>query len=291
MNDVEQRIRQLLNESVDARLGPRRPAPLFEPRRVERLRRFGPWAAPLVAVASVAAVVAGTVGVSQVASSGHHVQPGSSVPALTPTPATPTGAPTSAATGPSTAPTGSPTSAPPTSPKTDDSSSPARASSTPPSSSTPGPPSPGSSAVVVDGLHLVPGPYGFLVPSNWQEAFPLTNWGGSASDALFSAAPVHAPYTGMPLTIEYRLDSGESSVYNRNGQPILSSLARLSLCPAVSWQPITSNALTFTCAPVQGMVPTGILLAEPPNQGIKQLLVTLPPSQHEAVTRILNSLH
>jgi len=145
--------------------------------------------------------------------------------------------------------------------------------------------------MVADGLRLVPGPYGFLVPSSWQEAFPLTNWGGSASDALFSAGPVHAPYPGMPQTIEYRLDGGESSVYNRNGQPILSSLARLSLCPAVSWQPISSHALTYTCTPVRGMVPTGILLAEPPYQGIKQLLVTLPASQHEAVTRILDSLN
>jgi hypothetical protein len=84
VNDIEQRIKQLLNESVDAQLGPRRPAPPFEPRRVKRLRRVGPWAAPLIAVASVAAVVGGTIGVAHLASSGHHPQPGRSVPSPTP---------------------------------------------------------------------------------------------------------------------------------------------------------------------------------------------------------------
>jgi len=102
VNDSEQRIRQLLNESVDARLGPRRPAPPFAPRPVRRLRRFGPWAAPLVAAACVAAVVGATIGVAHLASSGQHPQPGKSVPAPTPTPTTapsgPNGAPTSAPT-------------------------------------------------------------------------------------------------------------------------------------------------------------------------------------------------
>jgi len=224
----------------------------------------------------VAAVAVGTVTVAHVASEHRHAPPATSV---APTPHSPPPRPTHAS---------SPTSVAPTPDSPPHASSPAHASSAPPSSSHAGP---AGSTVVVDGLRLVPGPYGFLVPASWQEAFPLTNWGGSASDALFSAGPVHAPYPGMPQTIEYRLDGGESSVYKRNGQPILSSLARLSLCPAVSWQPISSHALTYTCAPVRGMVPTGILLAEPPYQGIKQLLVTLPASQHEAVTRILDSLH
>ena len=92
MNDIDQRIRRLLNESVDARLGPRRPAPPFAPRRVTRLRRFGPWAAPLVAAASVAAVVGGAIGVAHLASSGDHPRPGRSVSPPTPAPTTaPTG--------------------------------------------------------------------------------------------------------------------------------------------------------------------------------------------------------
>jgi hypothetical protein len=263
VNDIETRIRELVNDTVDAELGPRRVAPPFDPRRDTKPRRWAPWVTPLLAAASVAAVAAATVTVAHVASEHRHTPPAISV---APTPDSPT---------------------PPPSPA----SSPARVSSAPPSSSTPGPGTSSSSTVVVDGLWLVPGPYAFLVPSSWQEAYPLTNWGGSASDALFSAGPVHAPYTGMPLTIEYWLDGGDSSVYNRNGQPVLSSLAKLSLCPAVSWQPISSNALTFTCAPVRGMVPTGILLAETPQQGIKQLLVTLSTGQHEATTRILDSLH
>ena len=277
MNDIETRIRELVNATVDAELGPRRAAPPFAPRRVTKPRRWAPWVTPLIAAASVAAVAVGTVTVAHVASEHRHAPPATSV---APTPHSPPPRPTHASSPTSVAPT-------PDSPL-QHASSPAHASSAPPSSSHPGP---ASSTVVADGLRLVPGPYGFLVPSSWQEAFPLTNWGGSASDALFSAGPVHAPYPGMPQTIEYRLDGGESSVYNRNGQPILSSLARLSLCPAVSWQPISSHALTYTCTPVRGMVPTGILLAEPPYQGIKQLLVTLPASQHEAVTRILDSLN
>jgi hypothetical protein len=92
VNDIEQRIKQLLNESVDAQLGPQRPAPPFEPRRIKRLRRFGHWAAPLVAAASVAALVGGAIGVAHVASSGRHPQPGRSVSPPTPTPTTaPTG--------------------------------------------------------------------------------------------------------------------------------------------------------------------------------------------------------
>ncbi|HKF35236.1 MAG TPA: hypothetical protein VKB37_22985 [Jatrophihabitantaceae bacterium] len=276
MNDIETRIRELVNATVDAELGPRRAAPPFAPRRVTKPRRWAPWVTPLIAAACVAAVAVGTVTVAHVASEHRHAPPATSA---APTPHSPPPRPTHAS---------SPTSVAPTPDSPPHASSPAHASSAPPSSSHAGP---AGSTVVVDGLRLVPGPYGFLVPSSWQEAFPLTNWGGSASDALFSAGPVHAPYPGMPQTIEYRLDGGESSVYNRNGQPILSSLARLSLCPAVSWQPISSHALTYTCAPVRGMVPTGILLAEPPYQGIKQLLVTLPASQHEAVTRILDSLH
>jgi hypothetical protein len=284
VNDIETRIRELVNDTVDAELGPRRVAPPFDPRRNTKPRRWAPWVTPLLAAASVAAVAAATVTVAHVASEHRHTPPATSV---APTPDSPT-PPPSPASSPATSAAPTPDSpTPPPSPA----SSPARVSSAPPSSSTPGPGTLSSSTVVVDGLRLVPGPYGFLVPSSWQEAYPLTNWGGSASDALFSAGPVHAPYTGMPLTIEYWLDRGDSSVYNRNGQPILSSLAKLSLCPAVSWQPISSNALTFTCAPVSGMVPTGILLAETPQQGIKQLLVTLSTGQHEATTRILDSLH
>jgi hypothetical protein len=63
---------------------------------------MGPWAAPLVAAACVAAVVGGTIGVAHLASSGHHPQPGKSVPPPTPTPTTaptgPDGTPTSAST-------------------------------------------------------------------------------------------------------------------------------------------------------------------------------------------------
>jgi hypothetical protein len=118
VNDIDQRMRQLLNESVDAQLGPRRPAPPFEPRRARPLRRFGPWVAPLVAVASVAALVGGTIGVAHLASPGHHPQPGGTVAPTTPTLPTPTPAPTSSTQTPTSPSTELPQSSAPSQPAT-----------------------------------------------------------------------------------------------------------------------------------------------------------------------------
>jgi len=39
VNDIETRIRELVNATVDAELGPRRAAPPFAPRRVTKPRR------------------------------------------------------------------------------------------------------------------------------------------------------------------------------------------------------------------------------------------------------------
>ena len=93
MNDIESRIRDLLNESVDAELGPRRPAPPFGPRLADkRRRRWAPWTMPLIAAASVAALVSGTVAVAHLASDHRPAPPATSI---APTPP-PTTAPTSA---------------------------------------------------------------------------------------------------------------------------------------------------------------------------------------------------
>jgi hypothetical protein len=146
VNDIETRIRELVNATVDAELGPRRAAPPFAPRRVTKPRHWAPWVTPLIAAASVAAVAVGTVTVAHVASEHRHAPPGTS---LAPTPPPPPPRPTHVSSPPSVAPT--PASPPP------HASSPAHASSAPPSSSHAGP---ASSTVVLDGLRLVPGPYG-----------------------------------------------------------------------------------------------------------------------------------
>jgi len=92
--DVEARVRELFVERVDAQVGPRRPAPPFDPNRVgPRRTRRASWVMPLLAAACVAAVVAGAVGVTRVVASG------GDDPAAThrPAPSATTGVPTSPA--------------------------------------------------------------------------------------------------------------------------------------------------------------------------------------------------
>lgn len=57
MNDFESTIKQLLNDTVDATLGPRRPAPPLDV-TASRRRGIRPWLVPLVAAAGVAAAIA-----------------------------------------------------------------------------------------------------------------------------------------------------------------------------------------------------------------------------------------
>jgi len=256
VNDSEQRIRQLLNESVDARLGPRRPAPPFAPRRVKRLRRIGPWAAPLVAAACVAAVVGATIGVAHLASSGHHPQPGRSVPPPTPTP----------------------TSAP--------SSPPQPGKSTAPTSNT----AARKRTTSVPGLDLEPSSYGFLRPSGWSEQ-PLRNYGGPASFAAFTGTPVHSTLT-VPAasSILYEVNGGSLGVlYDTNHQPVLAVALGEARCTVADQHAITSNTIAFACARVAGQTPSGILVVEPYPQGSKQLIVTLAAGEQVAATEILNS--
>lgn len=105
-DDFEERIAAALNAHVDHELGERRPAPAFEPpaRRAARPRpRRAPWMLPLVAAASVVAVVAGSVGASQLlADDGPAAHPSPVVSgSRTPSPSTsavPTSVPPSTAT-------------------------------------------------------------------------------------------------------------------------------------------------------------------------------------------------
>lgn len=98
MNDIDNEIKRLLNEQVNAELGPRRsPPPFAAPKAAERAHRrwFGadrsPWVLPLLAAACVAAVVGGiAVGASGVLSEGKKTPPVSSLTPPSPSPHTTT---------------------------------------------------------------------------------------------------------------------------------------------------------------------------------------------------------
>lgn len=60
MTDFENRLKRLLNENVDARLGPRRPAPRLD-LPATGPRGFRPWLIPLLATAGIAAATAAIV--------------------------------------------------------------------------------------------------------------------------------------------------------------------------------------------------------------------------------------
>jgi len=122
VNDIESRIRDLINEAVDAEVGPRRPAPPFDPRGAEKRRRWMPWAMPLLAAACVAALVGGTVAVAHLASSDHKHNPPATTVVPAPTPA-------------STSPTTTHTSKPSTSARTEQRTTPGTAPVTSASSS------------------------------------------------------------------------------------------------------------------------------------------------------------
>ena len=98
MNDIENEIKRLLNEQVNAELGPRRsPPPFVAPKAADRANRrwFGSdrssWVLPLLAAACVAAVVGGiAVGASGLLADNKGSSPATSLPAPTPSPHTTT---------------------------------------------------------------------------------------------------------------------------------------------------------------------------------------------------------
>jgi len=144
------------------------------------------------------------------------------------------------------------------------------------------------------GLPLVLSAYGFRVPRDWHE-HPLTNYGGSGSWASFTegsaAAPLHA---AMPLSVQFTESAAQGTLYTKDGRAILSEAANATLCAPTSWQAISPSAISFSCAPVSGMVPRGVLIVGTPpgpTGGTRQLIVTLPASQQATVTRILDSFH
>jgi hypothetical protein len=139
------------------------------------------------------------------------------------------------------------------------------------------------------GLQLVPGPYGFSIPAGWHSHL-LANYGGSGSWASFTRGPAAAPFhAAAPYSVQYFLWGGSGLIYSRAGNPVLSQAAKDTLCPATAWHAISANAISFTCAPVAGIQPRGVLIVEPRPGGTKQLLVTLPGTQQPTATAILNS--
>lgn len=78
MTDLETYLMSKLNESIDADLGPRRPAPRFEPETPTRT-----WVRPVLVAASVLMVVGAAVAISRVASSDHTTQPPATPPPST----------------------------------------------------------------------------------------------------------------------------------------------------------------------------------------------------------------
>ena len=97
MNDFEDELRRHLNERVDEKLGPRRPAPpLRAPARLGRasLRSGGPWLLPLAAAAVVLVIAAGALAATGVLADKKVVPPATQSPAPTaPLPRSPTNAP------------------------------------------------------------------------------------------------------------------------------------------------------------------------------------------------------
>jgi hypothetical protein len=82
VNDFESRLQTLLNERVDAQLGPRRTPPVFIPRPDGRK----PWLLPLLAAAAVIAVVAGSVAAVRLTDSHPGPAPATRPPSVTHTP-------------------------------------------------------------------------------------------------------------------------------------------------------------------------------------------------------------
>lgn len=80
MNDIdtfENDLERMLNQSVEARLGPRCQPPAFVPTSRHRERNFRPWLVPLAAAACAVAVTVGTFGATRVLSEHRPVSPAS----------------------------------------------------------------------------------------------------------------------------------------------------------------------------------------------------------------------
>jgi hypothetical protein len=242
-------------------------------RRRGLLRTVSP---PLLVAAAVAAVAAVSVAVA----TQHSSQP--RPPATT----GPDPVPTVLSTPPAPRPSTSHPVVPPTRPSSKPSSHPSTSGSDSGSSSHSAPPP--------IGLPLVPGAYGFLVPDGWHE-HPLANYGGSGSWASYTKGTTLPPFDGAAgNAVQYAVSAAQGTLYDGSGRPILSEAVNATMCAPTHWQSISASAISFTCVPVDGMTPRGVLIVRtPPGRpgGTKQLVITLPADQQSTATQILDSFH
>jgi hypothetical protein len=191
VNDLESRLRELLNESIDGELGPEGPAPVFHPPTVaapSRRRHLRRWAFPLLAAAAVAVIFAATALANRHADERRPVPPASSAPAPT-------------ATRPATTP---PRQLPPPASHPRASESPAATGSSAPARSTsPASQPPGRAANIVDfggygpvDLGLTAGQVATLEPALTRNAF------GAGCVQFFGQAPaaIGGPMFNIVLT-------------------------------------------------------------------------------------------
>lgn len=140
------------------------------------------------------------------------------------------------------------------------------------------------------GLSLVPSGYGFLRPEGWVPQ-PLRSDGGPASRAAFTDTHVSSTLTSpVAASIIYEVNGGSLGlVYDANRRPLLAGALAGVRCGVTSHHVLAANTVAFTCAPVNGQSPTGLIVVEPYPQGTRQLIVTLPPAEQSSATAILDS--
>ncbi len=143
---------------------------------------------------------------------------------------------------------------------------------------------PSSTPLTLQGVALAAGPDGFLVPQGWSGG-PAVNSGGPASFSHYR------PPSGAGA-IDYEVSGGEmASVYNPDQSPNISGALQLASCRPTSQAFASASRATFTCPPVNGLTPVGVIVVEPFPQGWKMLTVALPPSAGpSAAAQILNSV-
>jgi hypothetical protein len=136
-------------------------------------------------------------------------------------------------------------------------------------------------------LPLVAGPYGFLVPQGWTLT-PVKNFGGPGSFASWKNP------TAPAEVLNYEINGGSLSIYNRDGSVNMDMVRVLSLagCPVAKSQNLPNNELAYTCSNApSGTETRGVVLVHPNYQGWLRVQVTLPPHLDETLSDILNSVH
>jgi len=139
---------------------------------------------------------------------------------------------------------------------------------------------------------LVPGPYGFLVPTGWVVG-TLQNYGGPASFA-------HVQGPAPADRIDYELD-GTGSVYGSDRRPDMSRLLAASHtgdwgagplgCPLTGEELASADEILYRCAsPSLPQVVVGAMAVQPYREGFRLLQVSLPEQDYAEADQIVASL-